>query len=185
MICMYNYANIIIYTGLLYTRSYRTNIRKHACYIVLLSNTTLLLYCAISLVYLCLHISVLIGTVLNSIKEGHSYRHKVRVQYYLRYNGCQDPRYLRTPVCPGKQPKWWQDQEFATDMLTCQGPEFIEVIEKCKLVKGERYLISGNGWHNPETSLSMHLCCAETPHKQPFVVYKQHLKNHSCCRFDR
>ena len=144
-----------------------------------------LLYLAITQLCLLLHISVVIGKVLRSIKEGHSYRHKIHVHFYLRYNGCQDPKYLRTPVCPGKQPKWWQQPDSASDDIDCQGPRFIEVIEKCQLVQNATYIISGNGEHIFGNPLSMHLCCAEMPFKPAYQLFQQHLKNRRCCVFDR
>ena len=135
--------------------------------------------------HLCFHITVVIGTVLQSIKEGHSYRHKVDVQYYLKYNGCQDPQRLTTPLCPGQQPEWWQQREFtADDQRNCAWKQFIDVIGKCKLVPGQKYIISGHGWHYRERSLSMHLCCADTAYKSVWLLYQLHLNNKRCCVFN-
>ena len=133
--------------------------------------------------HLCFHLAVLVGTVLQSIKEGHSYRHKVDVQYYLKYNGCQNPRFLRTPVCPGQEPKWWQQSPMSTltENIRCSGPRFIDVIGKCELVPDKKYIIAGYPWHIHGRSLSMHLCCAETTYKSAWQLYQHNLDTNRCC----
>lgn len=128
----------------------------------------------------------MVGTVLKTIKEGHSYRHKVDVQYYLKYNGCQNPRYLNTPVCPGSEPEWWQHQAMSTltEQIRCTGPRFVDVIGKCTLEQNKKYIISGYGWHIYERSLSMHLCCAETTYKSAWQLYQHHLATNRCCAYN-
>lgn len=135
---------------------------------------------------LCLHLAVLIGTVLQSIKEGHSYRHKVDVQYYLKYNGCQNPRHLHTPVCPGMEPKWWQKSTMTTltEQIRCSGPRYVDVIGKCDLVPNKKYIISGYPEHIHGRSLSMHLCCADANYKYVWQLYQHYQDTYRCCIYN-